>query len=155
MQTNELRIVKKYYLLNVLTIIYLIYIHKQDLAFNNLHWLICHKSSPKHILIYIYILKICLLYLVIDNFFKMSSLVYHQVLPTARISLILSLSIHLYHPSFLAGLPNCTPCPHKADVNKFFLERPWMFVLLGWVLKWDVSGCTAVISWCAASRILM
>ena len=30
-----------------LQIIYLIYMYKQDLALNNLQWLICHKTKPK------------------------------------------------------------------------------------------------------------
>ena len=29
--------------------IYLIYIYKKDLALNNLQWLICHQTKPKHI----------------------------------------------------------------------------------------------------------
>ena len=30
--------------------IYLIYMYKQDLALNNLQWLICHKTQPNQIL---------------------------------------------------------------------------------------------------------
>ena len=30
--------------------IYLIYMYKEDLALNNLHWLICHKNQPNQIL---------------------------------------------------------------------------------------------------------
>ena len=32
-----------------LQIIYLIYIYKEDLTFNNLEWLIRHKTQPKQI----------------------------------------------------------------------------------------------------------
>ena len=43
----ELRLVKKYCQQNVITNdIYLIYMYKQDLALNNLQWLICHKTKP-------------------------------------------------------------------------------------------------------------
>ena len=28
--------------------IYLIYMYKEDLALNNLQWLICHKTKPNH-----------------------------------------------------------------------------------------------------------
>ena len=31
-------------------IIYLIYMYKEDLALNNLQWLICHKTQPNQIL---------------------------------------------------------------------------------------------------------
>ena len=31
-----------------LGIIYLIYISKNDLALNDLQWLICHKTKPNH-----------------------------------------------------------------------------------------------------------
>ena len=35
--------------------IYLIYMYKEDLALNNLQWLIYHKTEPNHIyLIYMY-----------------------------------------------------------------------------------------------------
>ena len=38
-----------------LQIIYSIYMFKEDLALNNLQWLICHKTQPNHIyLIYMY-----------------------------------------------------------------------------------------------------
>ena len=30
--------------------IYLIYVYKEDLALNNLQWLICHKTQPNQIL---------------------------------------------------------------------------------------------------------
>ena len=30
--------------------IYLIYMYKEDLALNNLQWLICHKTQPNQIL---------------------------------------------------------------------------------------------------------
>ena len=30
--------------------IYLIYMHEEDLALNNLQWLICHKTQPNQIL---------------------------------------------------------------------------------------------------------
>ena len=29
--------------------IYLIYMYKDDLALNNLQWLICHQTKPNHI----------------------------------------------------------------------------------------------------------
>ena len=31
--------------------IYLIYIHNEDLALNNLQWLICHKTQPNHLIL--------------------------------------------------------------------------------------------------------
>ena len=35
--------------------IYLIYMYKENLALNNLQWLICHETKPNHIyLIYMY-----------------------------------------------------------------------------------------------------
>ena len=45
-------------------------------------------------------------------------------------SLSFSLSIRPYHPLLLTGLSNYTLCPHRADVDKFFLVRltlacPW------------------------------
>ena len=30
--------------------IYLIYLYKEDLALNNLQWLICHKTKPNQII---------------------------------------------------------------------------------------------------------
>ena len=30
--------------------IYFIYMYKEDLALNNLHWLQCHKTQPQQIL---------------------------------------------------------------------------------------------------------
>ena len=33
-----------------LQIIYLIYMYKEDLALNNLQWLICHKTQPNQII---------------------------------------------------------------------------------------------------------
>ena len=36
-----------------LEIIYLIYMYKQDLALNNLQWLICHKTKPYVFNIYV------------------------------------------------------------------------------------------------------
>ena len=33
--------------------IYLIHMYKQDLALNNLQWLICHKTQPNQIPIYL------------------------------------------------------------------------------------------------------
>ena len=33
-----------------LEILYLRYMYKEDLALNNLQWLICHKTQPNHIL---------------------------------------------------------------------------------------------------------
>ena len=42
---------KKCYLQNVfINPIYSIYVYKEDLALNNLHWLICHKTQPNQIL---------------------------------------------------------------------------------------------------------
>ena len=47
-EENELRIVLKYYLHNVFNNhIYLICMYKQNLALNNLQWLICHKPQIK------------------------------------------------------------------------------------------------------------
>ena len=37
--------------------IYLVYIYKEDLALNNLQWLICHKTEPNIYLIYIYVYR--------------------------------------------------------------------------------------------------
>ena len=37
--------------------IYLVYMYKEDLALNNLQWLICHKTQPNQI---IYIKYICI-----------------------------------------------------------------------------------------------
>ena len=31
---------------------YLMYMHKEDLALNNLQWLICHKSQPNQTIFY-------------------------------------------------------------------------------------------------------
>ena len=83
-----------------------------------------------------------------------------------------TLSIHPYYPSLPAGLPNYTLCPHRANVNKFLLvgqhwhvhelgsteeRHSWvglcfsgsvphvLFVLHGWFLRWEVSGCTVVL----------
>ena len=71
----------------------------------------------------------------------------------------LSLSINPYHPSPPAVLPNYILCTHRADVNEFLLvSQHWvcpcfsssvphmLFVLLGWSLRWKVSGRTTVIS---------
>ena len=33
-------------------IIYLIYMYKEDLALNNLQWLICHKTQPNQVNLY-------------------------------------------------------------------------------------------------------
>ena len=35
--------------------IYLMYMYKEELALNNLQWLICHKTQPKKKFIYIYV----------------------------------------------------------------------------------------------------
>ena len=43
---KELRLLKKCYLQNVLrNHIYFIYLYKDDLAFKNQQWLICHKTQ--------------------------------------------------------------------------------------------------------------
>ena len=81
-------------------------------------------------------------------------------------------SIHPYRSSFPAGLPKLHPVPHRAYINKCFLVvqhwhvhvegsieeshlwvRPYlssvshvMFVLLGWLLRWEVGNHTAVVS---------
>ena len=60
----------------------------------------------------------------------------HQVAVTARISgfhwLSLSLSLCPYHPSLPASPLNYIQCPHRCDVNKFFLVgQHWHVYLLG------------------------
>ena len=45
-----LRLVLKCYQGNVFTIIYFIYVYKEDLTLNNLQWLICHKTQPNQTL---------------------------------------------------------------------------------------------------------
>ena len=40
-----------------LQIIYLIYMYKEDLALNNLQWLICHKTQTNQIIYLIYMYK--------------------------------------------------------------------------------------------------
>ena len=52
---NELRLILKYQENVFANPIYLIYMYKEDLALNNLQWLICHKTKPNHIyLVYMY-----------------------------------------------------------------------------------------------------
>ena len=90
---------------------------------------------------------------------------------TAQISQSLPHSIRPYHPLLPAGLPNYILCPHRAEVNKFLLvgqplqvhilgsieERLLsfrsclsssvshvLFVLVGWFLRWEVSGRVGV-----------
>ena len=49
-QKNELQLIQKYKQ-NVFTNpIDLIYMYKEDLALNNLQWLICHKTQPNQII---------------------------------------------------------------------------------------------------------
>ena len=38
------------YNLTILNYIYLIYLYEEDLALNNLQWLICHKIQPTQII---------------------------------------------------------------------------------------------------------
>ena len=88
-----------------------------------------------------------------------------------------SCTIHPYHLSLLSGLPNDILCLHRADVNKFLLvSQHWQihvlgsieeshlwippyfsssvwYVLLGWFLRLEVSGCTAAVLLGVASRI--
>ena len=40
-----------------LQIIYLIYMHKEDLVLNNLQWLRCYKTQPNQIIFLIYMYK--------------------------------------------------------------------------------------------------
>ena len=40
----------------------------------------------------------------------------HQVMLIVRISIV----IHLYHPSLLAGFLGCILCPHRTDESKFY-----------------------------------
>ena len=55
---NKLKLIQKCYLQNVFTYhIYLIYMYKDDLALNNLQWLICHKNQPNQIIYLIYMYK--------------------------------------------------------------------------------------------------
>ena len=50
-KNNELGLVQKCYQQNVFTNhIYLIYMYKEDLALNNLQWLICHKTQQNQII---------------------------------------------------------------------------------------------------------
>ena len=52
---NELRLVKNHNQENVYTNhIYLIYMYNEDLALNNLQWLICHKTKPNETKSYIF-----------------------------------------------------------------------------------------------------
>ena len=105
-----------------------------------------------------------------DNFW--TCLIYHhhhQIMSTARNSQTLSLcSYHLLR----LDLPNYIQCPHRADVTKFLLvSQYWyvhvqgsmeeyylwvclcfyssvlhvLFILLGWFLRWEVSGQTTVV----------
>ena len=65
------------------------HMYKEDLAFNNLQWLICHKTQPNQIIyIYIYIY------------------IYHHVVPLARISLTFSchFSLSVITPGRFSGL---------------------------------------------------
>ena len=48
---KDFRYVMKFYLQNVFkNHIYLVNMYKEDLALNNLQWLICHKTQPNQII---------------------------------------------------------------------------------------------------------
>ena len=117
--------------------------------------------------------------------FKQICSIHHQQHQAARltwISLTLSFSVHSYRLSLMVGFLYFIPCPHRGDIKKFLLvgkcwhihvkgsieERHlWiclcsnnsipqvLFVLLGWFLRWEVNGCTAVVSWGVAARICL
>ena len=88
-------------------------------------------------------------------------------------SVSISLSIRPYHPSLLAGPLNYIQCPYKPDLSlcwsanaNEFIEHPlWVCpyfscsvplvssVLLGWLVRWEVSGCTDAVLLSVAFRI--
>ena len=98
---------------------------------------------------------------------------------TGRSSLIVSLTLCPYYPSFLAVPTNYIQCLHRANVNLCWLVitgtsmnrspigechlwvHPYfsnsglhvLFILLEWFVRWDVSGHTADILLGVASRI--
>ena len=91
-------------------------------------------------------------------------------------SFFLSLSIHPYHSSLLAGLLGCILCLDRADISKSLLVgQHWhvhvqrtslmslslfsssalcvLFILLGWFVRRETSECTAGVLWDVSSRI--
>ena len=114
-------VIKKMCLQITYTLYIYIYICKQDLALNNLQWLIYHKTEPsfkskitfKRIphKSYMYILFNC----VQTNH-------YHHVAPSARIFLTLSLTTPPYRPLFLAGFPGYIQYQHRAAACMFELD---------------------------------
>ena len=99
----------------------------------------------------------------------------------ARSSLTLYLATHPYHLSLLAGFIGYTLCPYRVEckiclcwsantrmflcesllekvVHEFVLASPAeplhvLFDLLEQFVWWEVNGYTAVVLWCAASRV--
>ena len=59
--------------------IYLIYMYKEDLALNNLQWLICHKTQPNQI---IYLIYMCKEDLALNN---LQGLICHKSQPTQNL----------------------------------------------------------------------
>ena len=55
---------------------------------------------------------------------------HHQVTLTVQSSLTLSLTIHPYHPSLVAGLLGYILCPYRADVTKSLLVGQHWHVLV-------------------------
>ena len=84
---------------------------------------------------------------------------------TVRISLTLTLCIHSHHPSrqfFQTASSVCTELilissGWSANTGRSVCRGSFfplvLFVLLGWFLRLEVSGSTAVVSWGIASRI--
>ena len=57
----------------------------------------------------------------------------------------LSLSIRVYDPSRLAGLPNCILCPHRADVNKFLqVGQHWHVYVKGSIEEGHLWVCSCL-----------
>ena len=98
---------------------------------------------------------------------------YHQRQITLPAWIPLTLSFHLCL-SFIAPGRSCRLYPVSVQswcrsvlACRTTLARPWVeihrripssvphvfFVLLGWLLWWEVSGCTTVVLWGVASRI--
>ena len=113
--------------------IYLMYMYKQDLALNNLQWLICHKTKWINESIFITYEKQRLFFSL-----KLVSNKYichhHHVVPPARISLTLSRHFS-YHSSPPAGLQDYILCPHIVAVCKFVLV-----ILLLHIHMWGSIG---------------
>ena len=98
--------------------------------------------------------------------FKLFHHHHRQVSLTVQISR--NLSLHLSLSSIASGrISDSTLSSHRADISNFLLvhQHLWvhlclsssiqqvLFVLLGWFLWWEVSGCTVAILRVVASRI--